>query len=69
MKYLKRNRGIGSYLAKKITRRHLRSISKEYIETRDQLAMFSFDFISQMISGISGHHFIIIRIIVCNVIL
>jgi FkbM family methyltransferase len=50
MKYLGRNRGIGSYLAKKITRRHLRSISKEYIETKDQLAMFSFDFISQMIS-------------------
>jgi FkbM family methyltransferase len=50
MKYLRRNRGIGSYLAKKITRRHLRSISKEYIETKDQLAMFSFDFISQMIS-------------------
>jgi FkbM family methyltransferase len=45
-----RNRGITSYLAKKITRRHLRNVSKEYIETKDQLAMFSFDFISQMIS-------------------
>ncbi len=50
MKCLKRNRGIGGYLARKITRRHLRNISKEYINTKDQLAMFSFDFISQMIS-------------------
>ena len=50
MQFLKRNRGLVNYLAKKITRRHLRNISKEYIETRDQLAMFSFDFISQMIS-------------------
>jgi FkbM family methyltransferase len=50
MKNFKRNRGIRNYLSKKITRRHLRNISKEYIDTRDQLAMFSFDFISQMIS-------------------
>ena len=50
MQLLKRNRGLVNYLAKKITRRHLRNISKEYIETKDQLAMFSFDFISQMIS-------------------
>jgi FkbM family methyltransferase len=50
MKYFNRNRGIGSYLAKKITRRYLRNTSKKYIETKDQLGMFSFDFISQMIS-------------------
>jgi FkbM family methyltransferase len=50
MQLLKRNRGLVNYLAKKITRKHLRNISKEYIETKDQLAMFSFDFISQMIS-------------------
>ncbi len=50
MQLLKRNRGLINYLAKKITRRYLRNISKEYINTKDQLAMFSFDFISQMIS-------------------
>ena len=50
MQLLKRNRGLVNYLAKKITRRYLRNISKEYINTKDQLAMFSFDFISQMIS-------------------
>ncbi len=50
MQFLKRNRGLLNYLAKKITRRYLRNISKEYIETKCQIAMFSFDFISQMIS-------------------
>ena len=50
MNLLNRNRGLVNYLAKKITRRYLRNVSKEYINTKDQLAMFSFDFISQMIS-------------------
>ena len=50
MNFFNRNHGIVNYLAKKISRRYLRNVSKEYIETNDQLAMFSFDFISQMIS-------------------
>ena len=50
MKFLKRNRSITNYLSKKITRRYIRNISREHIKTKDQLAMFSFDFISQIIS-------------------
>lgn len=45
-----RRRGILKYLRKRIARRYLRNISKEHIKTKDQLVMFSFDFISQFIS-------------------
>jgi FkbM family methyltransferase len=50
MKCYNRNYGIGKYLSKNITRRYLRNISREHIRTKFQLAMFSFDFISQIIS-------------------
>ena len=50
MNSFKRNKGIISYLSKKIARRYLRNISKEHFRTKKQLAMLSFDFISQIIS-------------------
>ena len=45
-----RHKGILSYLSKKIAKRYLRNISKEHFRTKNQLAMLSFDFISQIIS-------------------
>lgn len=50
MSFLKRERGLIHYLSKKISRRYLRNISKEHIKNKYQLAIFSFDFISQIIS-------------------
>jgi FkbM family methyltransferase len=50
MIFLKRDRGLIRYLSKKISRRYLRNISKEHIKQKYQLAIFSFDFISQIIS-------------------
>jgi FkbM family methyltransferase len=50
MKISNRNRGIFKYLRKKISRRYLRNVSREYIKTKDQLVTFSFDFISQFIA-------------------
>ena len=50
MSFLKRERGVIHYLSKKISRRYLRNISKEHIKNKYQLAIFSFDFISQIIS-------------------
>lgn len=45
-----RRRGILNYLRKKIARKYLKKISREHIKTRDQLVMFSFDYIAQSIS-------------------
>lgn len=45
-----RRRGILKFFRKRIARRYLRNISKEHLKTKDQLVMFSFDFISQFIS-------------------
>ncbi len=45
-----RHKGILNYLSKKIAKRYLRNISKEHFRTKNQLAMLSFDFISQIIS-------------------
>ncbi len=50
MNSFKRNKGILRYLSKKIARRYLRHISKEHFRTKKQLAILSFDFISQIIS-------------------
>lgn len=50
MRISNRNRGIFKYLRKKISRRYLRNVSREYIKTKDQLVTFSFDFISQFIA-------------------
>jgi hypothetical protein len=49
MNLFKRHSGVSDYLSKKITRRYLRRISNQYINTRQQLAIMSFDYISQMI--------------------
>lgn len=50
IKFFHRRRGVFKYLSKRIARRYLRNSSKEHIKTKDQLVMFSFDFISQFIS-------------------
>jgi FkbM family methyltransferase len=50
MKLFKRQRGARNFLRKSITQKYLGRISKEYIKTKDQLVVFSFDFISQSIA-------------------
>jgi FkbM family methyltransferase len=50
MSFLKRERGLVRYLSKKISRRYLRNASKDYIKSKHQLAIYSFDFISQVIT-------------------
>lgn len=45
-----RRRGALNFLRKSITKRYLKKISREYAKTKDQLAVFSFDFISQSIA-------------------
>ena len=49
MKISNRRRGVLDYLRKKIARRYLRKISREHVNSYDQLVLFSFDFISQSI--------------------
>jgi FkbM family methyltransferase len=50
MNFTNRRRGIFEYLRKRIARRFLRNISREHIQKKDQLVVFSFDFISQFIA-------------------
>jgi FkbM family methyltransferase len=50
MKTYRIGKRISDYLSKKVARRYLRNISKEHFKTKNQLAVFSFDFISQIIT-------------------
>lgn len=49
MNFINRNRNIFDYLRRKITRKYLKKICREHIKERDQLILFSYDFISQSI--------------------
>jgi len=49
MGLLNRNRNIFDYFKKKISKKYLKKVSKKYLKERNQLIVFSFDFISQSI--------------------
>jgi FkbM family methyltransferase len=50
MNLSKRRRGALNFLRKSISQRYLKKISREFAKTQQQLAIFSFDFISQSIA-------------------
>lgn len=49
MRTLNRNRNIFDYLRNKIAKKYLKKICREHIKERNQLIVYSFDFISQSI--------------------
>lgn len=49
MSFFTKNRNVFDFLKRKITKKYLKKICREHIKKRDQLTMFSYDFISQSI--------------------
>lgn len=49
MNFLSRNRNVFDFLKRKISKKYLKKICRQHIKNREQLVLFSYDFISQSI--------------------